>query len=490
MIYAEYVEFDMPTGERMRRLEAYGHAGYAPAGQDIVCAGASMLMETLVYMLAGGEEADCCAYREPTGPRVSVKLTGNICESDLAAIEFAKNGLALLAERYPDHVHFVDKSKDGQEKMVNLQLFGDGGDGGSAGDAGAEGGSGIVEPAMSPAEERLARCSGVLKRTGSRGAGLSSDGRAPGGKEPISQRNGADSSPTEGSPWQDGKRHQTAQADADEKERALTTTEDSADSAEGDGSEAEEKAQMTSEEHKKAFHALLQGEYRAETEELMQQAVERAAQILESSPQVRGLMEALHEAYGVDADDLEALTDAVKNGRVKDEAYFEKLAMEKGVSVATARQMDKLESENKRLTAAEKFAEDQRKAAQRQVEIDRIHAEWDREAEQLKAQYPEFDLEQTLANPEIANLMRLGVSMSNAYRAVYFDQIMAQNESRTAKQVERGVEARIRQRGTRPGENGIRPGGAAQTHTDVNALTRKEREQLERAALRGQVVTF
>lgn len=479
MIYAEYVEFDMPTGERMRRLEAYGHAGYAPAGQDIVCAGASMLMETLVYMLAGCEEADCCAYREPTGPRVSVKLTGNICESDLAVIEFAKNGLALLAERYPDYVHFVDKSKDGQEKMVNLQLFGDGGDGGSAGDAGAEGGSGIVEPAMSPAEERLARCSGVLKRTNlspvERGTGRTSP--SPAATPPLA---GEALAGRDTAPDREG-------AEKDAVGRALATTEDG---AEGDGSEAEEKAQMTPEEHKKAFHALLQGEYRAETEELMQQAVERAAQILESSPQVRGLMEALHEAYGVDADDLEALTDAVKNGRVKDEAYFEKLAMEKGVSVATARQMDKLESENKRLTAAEKFAEDQRKAAQRQVEIDRIHAEWDREAEQLKTQYPEFDLEQTLANPEIANLMRLGVSMSNAYRAVYFDQIMAQNESRTAKQVERGVEARIRQRGTRPGENGTRPGGAAQTHTDVNALTRKEREQLERAALRGQVVTF
>lgn len=479
MIYAEYVEFDMPTGERMRRLEAYGHAGYAPAGQDIVCAGASMLMETLVYMLAGCEEADCCAYREPTGPRVSVKLTGNICESDLAVIEFAKNGLALLAERYPDHVHFVDKSKDGQEKMVNLQLFGDGGDGGSAGDAGAEGGSGIVEPAMSPAEERLARCSGVLKWTNlspvERGTGRTSP--SPAATPPLA---GEALAGRDTAPDREG-------AEKDAVGRALATTEDG---AEGDGSEAEEKAQMTPEEHKKAFHALLQGEYRAETEELMQQAVERAAQILESSPQVRGLMEALHEAYGVDADDLEALTDAVKNGRVKDEAYFEKLAMEKGVSVATARQMDKLESENKRLTAAEKFAEDQRKAAQRQVEIDRIHAEWDREAEQLKTQYPEFDLEQTLANPEIANLMRLGVSMSNAYRAVYFDQIMAQNESRTAKQVERGVEARIRQRGTRPGENGTRPGGAAQTHTDVNALTRKEREQLERAALRGQVVTF
>ena len=477
MIYAEYVEFDMPTGERMRRLEAYGHAGYAPAGQDIVCAGASMLMETLVYMLAGCEEADCCAYREPTGPRVSVKLTGNICESDLAAIEFAKNGLALLAERYPDHVHFVDKSKDGQEKMVNLQLFGDGGDSGSAGDAGAEGGSGIVEPAMSPAEERLARCSGVLKRTNlspvERGTGRTSP--SPAATPPLA---GEALAGRDTAPDREG-------AEKDAVGRALATTEDG---AEGDGSEAEEKAQMTPEEHKKAFRELLQGEYKAESEELMQQAVERAAQLLENSPQMRGLLDALHEAYGVE--DMEALTEAVKNGRVKDEAYFEKLAMEKGVSVATARQMDKLESENKRLTAAEKFAEDQRKAAQRQVEIDRIHAEWDREAQQLKAQYPEFDLEQTLANPEIANLMRLGVSMSNAYRAVYFDQIMAQNESRTAKQVEDGVTERIRQRGTRPGENGTRPGGAAQTHTDVNALTRKEREQLERAALRGQVVTF
>lgn len=70
-------------------------------------------------------------------------------------------------------------------------------------------------------------------------------------------------------------------AEKDAVGRALATTEDG---AEGDGSEAEEKAQMTPEEHKKAFHALLQGEYRAETEELMQQAVERAAQILESSP--------------------------------------------------------------------------------------------------------------------------------------------------------------------------------------------------------------
>ena len=30
MIHAEYVEFDQPTGARVRRLEVFGHAGYAP----------------------------------------------------------------------------------------------------------------------------------------------------------------------------------------------------------------------------------------------------------------------------------------------------------------------------------------------------------------------------------------------------------------------------------------------------------------------------
>ena len=51
MIKVTYTELDGPSGPTLR-LEAAGHAGYAPAGQDIVCAGASTLMQTLVYLLA------------------------------------------------------------------------------------------------------------------------------------------------------------------------------------------------------------------------------------------------------------------------------------------------------------------------------------------------------------------------------------------------------------------------------------------------------
>ena len=49
MIRAFYHELDGPDGIT-RRLTVKGHAGYAPAGQDIVCAGASILMQALVWM--------------------------------------------------------------------------------------------------------------------------------------------------------------------------------------------------------------------------------------------------------------------------------------------------------------------------------------------------------------------------------------------------------------------------------------------------------
>lgn len=157
-----------------------------------MCAGASMLMETLVYVLADCDEAECCAYNELPGPRVSVKLTGSIFPTDLTAMEFAKTGLALLAERYPANIHYEDKSKNGQEKMVNLQLFAEGcGDGGAAAAAAsaADAAPAVQEPALRPAEERLARRSGVLKRS-SREEG-----------SPSQSAQSAASSPR-GSPWQ------------------------------------------------------------------------------------------------------------------------------------------------------------------------------------------------------------------------------------------------------------------------------------------------
>lgn len=470
MIYAEYVEFDQPTGARVRRLEVFGHAGYAPRGQDIVCAGASMLMETLVYVLADCDEAECCAYNEPTGPRVSVKLTGSIFPTDLTAMEFAKTGLALLAERYPENIHYEDKSKDGQEKMVNLQLFAEGcGDGGAAAAAAsaADAAPAVQEPALRPAEERLARRSGVLKRS-SREEG-----------SPSQSAQSAASSPEGGALGSEEKSELDEEAAENQNE------------AEGkDGEEKGEGKTKSPEERRKAFGELLRGEYADLTEELMQNAVTEATRRLEASPAMKGLMQALQEKYGTDANDLVALTEAVRNGAVKDDAYYEKLAMEKGVSTRTARELDKLESQNKHLTEQQQMIQQMERQRAQQARIAELQAGWDREAEQLKAQYPDFNMAEVLANPEVEKMMRSGVSMTNAYRSAYFDHILKQQQAATARQVEQGVVNRMQQRNARPGENGTRPGGAVQTKIDVSHMSRKEMEEMEKRVMRGEVITL
>lgn len=468
MIHAEYVEFDQPTGARVRRLEVFGHAGYAPRGQDIVCAGASMLMETLVYVLADCDEAECCAYNEPTGPRVSVKLTGSIYQTDLTAMEFAKTGLALLAERYPANIHYEDKSQDGQEKMVNLQLFAEGcGDGGAAAAAAsaADAAPAVQEPALRPAEERLARRSGVLKRS-SREEG-----------SPSQSAQSAASSPEGGA--------------LGSEEKSELDEEAAENQNEAEGKDGEEKGKTKSpEERRKAFGELLRGEYADLTEELMQNAVTEATRWLEASPAMKGLMQALQEKYGTDANDLVALTEAVRNGAVKDDAYYEKLAMEKGVSTKTARELDKLESQNKKLTEQQQLIRQMERQREQQARIAELQAGWDREAEQLKAQYPDFNMAEVLANPEVEKMMRSGVSMTNAYRSAYFDHILKQQQAATARQVEQGVVNRMQQRNARPGENGTRPGSAVQTKIDVSHMSRKEMEEMERRAMRGEVITL
>ena len=83
-----------------------------------------------------------------------------------------------------------------------------------------------------------------------------------------------------------------------------------------------------------------------------------------------------------------------------------------------------------------------------------------------------------------------GVKMEDAYKARYFDDIMARKTAETAKKTESGVVERIRQRGARPSENGTNPGGAAVLKTDVSKLTPAQCEELERRAMRGQIITF
>lgn len=419
-----------PENGRMM-LRAAGHAGYAEKGKDIVCAGVSALMQTLAYSAA--EDENTSASCREIGGTNEMRILADSTPDMLAKFELVADGLILLANAYPKNVSF-QKVCVGCDAAMELQLFAEGGDGGS-------------------------------------GAGE------------TSQSAGADSSPSRGALGR------TENAALDEQGSTDTKAEGSG-SENGEGEAGEEAKKPSPAERRRAFGQMMSGEYKDLADEMMQNAVQIAAQNLEASPEMRGLLEAIAEKYGTDATDLTALTDAIRNGVVKDDAYFEKIAMEKGISVKTAREMDKLETQNRRLTAQQQAAQQMQKAAAERARIAQIQARWDAEAEALKAKYPEFDREEVLANPEVEKMMRAGCSMEAAYRAAYFDRLMARQTAATAQQTEQGVLNRVQQRASRPAENGTRPGGAVQTHLDVEHMSRKDREALEKRVLRGEIITL
>ena len=90
---------------------------------------------------------------------------------------------------------------------------------------------------------------------------------------------------------------------------------------------------------------------------------------------------------------------------------------------------------------------------------------------------PGYSFREALKSPDMRRMMR----MRDAYRAANYDRLM---ES-TARAVERGVVNRVRERGVRPAENGLRPTGAAATSPDVSRMSRAQREAIEREVMRG-----
>lgn len=452
MIRITYKEFPK---EGAMRLRAEGHAGYAPKGQDIVCAAVSTLMQALAFSADCSEEGFAVASSSgPAGTYLELQMKAT--PENRAKFELVTDGLELVAQLYPKFVMIDDGM--GTADVVDLQLFAEGaaasGSAAAGGDAAGEGTAEITGPELRPAQERLAK--------------RSRPGRAVKATPAPSADGGADAgTPTKGEP--------------------------SAEETTGEVQQQEEPKQADPAQKRRAFGQLMQGEYAAEFEEAMQRAAQLAVQSVQENPAVKGLLEALGEAYGIDAgnaENLEALTEAVKSGKVKNDEYYETLAAELGISVKTARELDKMEGELQRANAEKQRAEQMRLAAEHQQRAAAVRAQWEAEAAQLKEKYPAFELDEVLNNPSVADMIRRGIGLEAAYRAAYFDQLMTESTARTAKQVEQGVAARIQQRAQRPAENGAHPGAAAETKVDVAHMTAKQRAELAKRARRGERIVL
>lgn len=83
------------------RIIIDGHAGYAPNGKDIVCAGVSALAQTLVASIEELTE-DKITYCISAG-KVDIKH-GNLSERAQLLVNSFFVGVQMIADTYPKHV--------------------------------------------------------------------------------------------------------------------------------------------------------------------------------------------------------------------------------------------------------------------------------------------------------------------------------------------------------------------------------------------------
>lgn len=91
------------------RLEIDGHAEYAPIGQDIVCAGVSMLTYTLAKNLLLMLDEDEVNIDIGNGSaRIEAHPGAELADRCRDVFQVIANGYALLAEQYGQYVQIGD----------------------------------------------------------------------------------------------------------------------------------------------------------------------------------------------------------------------------------------------------------------------------------------------------------------------------------------------------------------------------------------------
>lgn len=251
------------------------------------------------------------------------------------------------------------------------------------------------------------------------------------------------------------------------------------------GREADPAAavQEEAQDREAKFDALIKGEYKDLYEGRLKDTISKRLKGTEETVtrfnQLSPVLDLLASKYGVDANDIEALSKAIED----DESFYEDEALEKGLTVQQVKEIRKMQRENKAL----KEQMEQRRSKE---EADRTLAAWTEEAKQIKEIYPSFDMDTELKNPKMQRLLLNGFSMMDAFKALHSDEIIGGAMHYTAGQIAKKVANNIAAGKNRPSEGAIGGKSAVTVKRDVSQLTKADRQEIIRRAQRGALIGF
>ena len=266
-----------------------------------------------------------------------------------------------------------------------------------------------------------------------------------------------------------------------------------AKSAENTGAEADKKADVpkSREERRRAYDEFIKGEgkefYAEDTQKIVSKRVNDLKAMEEKMGKLQPFMDALSDKYNLSPDDLEGLMKAIQSDR----DFFSEAAAEAGMdNPETYRQFREAQRKTKAMEDAQNAQKAAEEAQRRQNFVQQKMQAWQTEAEGVKAKYPGFNFEADSANPQFMSMLRAGVSIEAAYRALHHDEIVAGAVDNARAQTEKSVVENIRAKGSRPAENGTSSASAFTYKSDVSKLSRADRAEIARRAARGERIEF
>ena len=218
-------------------------------------------------------------------------------------------------------------------------------------------------------------------------------------------------------------------------------------------------------------------EYNKQMQSVVQFRLKNAKTAEETLSKIAPVIEVVARKYGQDPAnvDYDALVKSVND----DDAYYEDKALEMGVSVATAKQIDQQERD----TARQQRTLEQQKIQQHIMKLEQ-------QAEEMKKVFPNFDLRTELQNPAFVRMTspNVGVSVEDAYYAIHRKEIqfasMQVAAQKTAEKVSKSIQAGSR----RPNENGTSGQAPSVTTFDYRTASREQREAFKKRIRSGEKI--
>ena len=187
----------------------------------------------------------------------------------------------------------------------------------------------------------------------------------------------------------------------------------------------------------------------------------------------------LFAKYGLKSGDVEGLAKAIE----RDDDIFSAAAESEGLTVDRYR-------ENLRLQADAERGRSMLQEIQRQQQQRQQFAEWDRQAAEMTAAFPAFDLNSELQNQDFIDALNRGYSVRDAFVSVHMEDILSGSMNMTAQQTRQSMVENMQKKAARPVENGMRRSAAVVRKSDPSKLTDKDMDKIWEEVESGGTVRF